>query len=479
MIAAAFLLDASRPKDIRVKRLKSLLLAAAFAWPMAGAALADEDSFKAHTFSLSNGMQVVVIPDHRAPVVTHQVWFKTGSADDPRDAGGIAHFFEHLMFRGTPKVPDQEFDAILSRNGGDNNANTSYDRTVYYERIAADRLELAMQLDSDRMEHLIISDKTVPSERNVILEERNQRTDNNPDGLFWEQMYGALFLAHPYGIPIIGWRSEIEGLTLEEAQAFYKANYGPNNAILVVAGDVTVAEVKKLAEKYYGVMKPRELTRHARPQEPPPKAARRVAMKDPQVGVPTFARLYLAPSYKSAKDGEAYALALMSYILGGKGDTSRLGLALVKRDKVASSIQTWYDGDGIDDRMVGVYAQPSDGESLKDLETAIDTEIAKFIAEGPTEAEMARAKTVMVANEIYAKDNAEGLANYYGEGLAYGLTVEDLEAWPDRINAVTIDQVKAVAAKYLKPERSVTGTLEPEGKGGDAPPATPPTEVTP
>jgi len=449
------------------------------AWPMAGAAQADDEAFKAHSFALSNGMQVVVIPDHRAPVVTHQVWFKTGSADDPRDAGGIAHFFEHLMFRGTPKVPDQEFDAILSRNGGDNNANTSYDRTVYYERIASDRLALAMELDSDRMENLIISDQTVPSERNVILEERNTRTDNNPDGLFWEQMSAALYLAHPYGIPIIGWRSEIEGLTLEEAQAFYKANYGPNNAILVVAGDVTVAQVKELAEKYYGPMQPRDLAKRVRPQEPPPKAARRVAMRDPQVGVPTFARLYLAPSYKSAKDGESYALELMSYILGGSGDNSRLGLALTKRDKIMSSVQTWYDGDGIDDRMVGVYGQPSEGETLKDVEAAIDTEIAKFIAEGPTEEEMTRAKTVLLANAIYAKDNAEGLANYYGEGLTFGLTIEDLDAWPDRMNAVTIDQVKAVAAKYLVMERSVTGTLEPEGAGGDAPPATPPTEVTP
>ena len=462
-----------------MNRLRSILLAAAMAWPMAGAAQADDEAFKAHSFALSNGMQVVVIPDHRAPVVTHQVWFKTGSADDPRDAGGIAHFFEHLMFRGTPKVPDQEFDAILSRNGGDNNANTSYDRTVYYERIASDRLALAMELDSDRMENLIISDQTVPSERNVILEERNTRTDNNPDGLFWEQMSAALYLAHPYGIPIIGWRSEIEGLTLEEAQAFYKANYGPNNAILVVAGDVTVAQVKELAEKYYGPMQPRDLAKRVRPQEPPPKAARRVAMRDPQVGVPTFARLYLAPSYKSAKDGESYALELMSYILGGSGDNSRLGLALTKRDKIMSSVQTWYDGDGIDDRMVGVYGQPSEGETLKDVEAAIDTEIAKFIAEGPTEEEMTRAKTVLLANAIYAKDNAEGLANYYGEGLTFGLTIEDLDAWPDRMNAVTIDQVKAVAAKYLVMERSVTGTLEPEGAGGDAPPATPPTEVTP
>ncbi len=459
-----------------MKTLRAFFLAGA---ALAAPALADDEAFKAHEFSLKNGMQVVVIPDHRAPVVTHQIWFKTGSADDPRDAGGIAHFFEHLMFRGTPKVPDQQFDAIISRNGGDNNANTYYDRTVYYERIAADRLGLVMELDADRMENLIISDQTVPSERNVILEERNQRTDNSPDAKFWEQMYSALYLAHPYGIPVIGWRSEIEGLTLEEAQAFYKANYGPNNAILVVSGDVTVAQVKDLAEKYYGPLKARDLSKRVRPQEPPPIAARRVAMKDPQVGVPTLARLYLAPSYTSQKDDEAYALAVMSFILGGSGDTSRLGLALTKRDKIVTSVSTWYDGDGIDDRNIGVYAQPAEGETLAAVEAAIDNEIAKFVAEGPTAEELTRAKAVLVANAIYAKDSAEGMANYYGEGLAYGLTLADLDAWPQRIDAVTAEQVKAVAAKYFKPERSVTGTLEPEGKGGDAPPATPPTEGTP
>ena len=457
-----------------MKRLRALLFSAAMAVPLAGAALAEDEAFKAHSFALSNGMQVVVIPDRRAPVVTHQVWFKTGSADDPRDAGGIAHFFEHLMFRGTPKVPDQEFDAILSRNGGDNNATTSYDRTVYFERIASDRLWLAMELNADRMENLIISDETVPSERNVILEERSQRTDNNPNGLFWEQLYAALYLAHPYGIPVIGWRSEIEGLTLADAEAFYKANYGPNNAILVVAGDVTVAGVKELAEKYYGPLQPRELAPRVRPAEPPPVAARRVAMEHPQVGVPLFARLYLTPSYKSAADGEAYALEVMSYVLGGRGDTSRLGLALVKGQQTLNSVATWYDGDGIDDRMVGVYGQPADGKTLAEAEAAIDAEIAKFIAEGPTEEEMTRAKTVLLANAIYGKDNAQGLANYYGEGLAYGLTVEELDAWPERIGAVTAEQVKAVAAKYLKIERSVTGTLSPAAKGGDAP-----SEVTP
>ncbi|BCW90289.1 putative zinc protease [Alphaproteobacteria bacterium SO-S41] len=448
------------------KLLGGLALAAALAL---SPAMADDTPFKAHEFTLANGMQVVVIPDHRAPVVTHQVWFKTGSADDPRDVGGIAHFFEHLMFRGTPKHPDGEFDEIVKMNGGVNNANTYFDRTVYYERVAKDRLPMMMELDADRMANLIIDDKVVTSERQVILEERNSRTDNEPSALFWEQMSAALFQASTYGSPVIGWRREIEGLTTEEARTFYNANYGPNNAILVVAGDVTVDEVKKLAEQYYGVLPARTLIPRIRPLEPPPRAARRVAMKDPKVGVPNFMRLYLAPSYTSDKNDEAYALEVLAYILSGAGDSSRLGLAIVKRDGIATSVGAFYDGGGIDDRMFGLYGSPAAGKTLADVEGALDTELAKFLAEGPTADELSRAKTVLVANAIYARDDQESMANYYGEGLTYGQSIAELEAWPDKIQAVTAEQVKAVANAYLRPERSVSGTLEP----GEAPAATP------
>lgn len=448
---------------------------------LAAPALADDEQFKPQEFALSNGMQVVVIPDHRAPVVIHMVWIKAGSADEPTNAGGIAHFFEHLMFRGTPKHPDGDFNAIVARNGAEFNANTSYDRTVYFENVATDRLPLMMELEADRLVNLNIDDKTVPSERKVILEERNQRTDNEPESLFWEQMSAALFLAHPYHNPIIGWRTEIEDLSIDELKSFYQAHYTPSDAILVVAGDVTVAQVKELAEKYYGVLPKHAIPERIRQKEPPPRSARRLAMKDHRVAVPVFARYYLAPSYHSSKDGDSYALEVMSYILSGAGDNSRLGAALVKRDKLCSSVSTWYDGDGIDDRMVGVYALPSDGETLVDVEKGVDAELAKFIAEGPTEEELARAKTVLVANFIYAKDSQEGLANYYGEGLAFGLTLTELDAWPDRIGAVTAEQIKAAAAKYLVPDRSVTGTLEPDGAPDPnaTPPEGPPQGVAP
>lgn len=450
-----------------------LALAAALTVPAAAA----DEPFKPQEFTLGNGMQVVVIPDPRAAVVTHMVWYRTGGADDPRTAGGIAHFFEHLMFRGTPKHPDGEFDEIVSRNGGEHNATTGYDRTVYYQRVAKDRLDLFMGLEADRMQNLIIDEKTVVSERDVILEERNSRVDSDPSSLFFEQLNAALYLAHPYGNPNIGWRTEIANLTLQEALDFYKAHYGPNNAILVVAGDVTVDEVKKLAEKNYAPIKPRETVERLRPEEPAPLAARRVDMKDARVKVPTFVRSYLTPSYTSQKDGEAYALAVMSYVLGGTGDTSVLGLALVKRERLCSSISTWYDGDGLQDRSVGVYALPADGETLAEVEKAVDIEIAKFLAEGPTPEQLQRAKTVMAANFIYAQDDQETMANYYGEGLALGQTLADLEAWPDRIAMVTAEQVKAVANKYLKPERSVTGTLSPADAA--PPPAAPAPEATP
>lgn len=458
------------------RRLSSAALVTVF---LAAPAAAEDEQFKPQEFSLANGMQVVVIPDHRAPVVTHMVWYKTGSADEPQNAGGIAHFFEHLMFRGTPKHPDGEFDALVSRNGGEHNANTSYDRTVYYQRVAKDRLDLVMGLEADRMQNLIIDDNTVPSERQVILEERNQRTDSNPESLFYEQIFAALYLANPYQNPIIGWRSEIENLTTEEARDFYDKHYGPNNAILVVAGDVTVDEVKTLAEKNYGPVKARQTVPRLRPVEPPPIAARRVEMKDKRVAVPTLTRVWLAPSYKSAKGTDAYALQVMSYILGGAGDSSRLGLALVKRDKISSSVSFFYDGDGIDDRYIGVYALAADGEQLTDVEKAIDAELQKFLTEGPTQDELNRAKAVLVANATYARDSQEGQANYFGEGLTFGLTLADLEAWPDRINAVTLDEVKNVAATYLKPARSVTGMLEPDGTPGATPPQGAPEGVAP
>ncbi len=440
-------------------RLAVAVLAAAFAF---GAPASAEDApFKPQEFSLENGLQVVVIPDRRAPVVTQMVWYRIGSADEPRGKTGIAHFLEHLMFRGTPAMPDGEFSRTVAKNGGQDNAFTSYDYTAYHQRVAADRLGLVMEMEADRMANLGITDEVTTPERGVILEERDSRTDNNPEALFFERLYTAFYAAHPYRNPVIGWETDMAGLTTEDAMDFYRRYYAPNNAILVVAGDVTVERVRELAEATYGRLPRRETVARLRTPEPPPLGPRRFSMVDGRVGNPVLTRLYLAPGYAQAQGNEAYALELAAQILGG-GDTSRFSRVLVKERKLASSASAWYEGDGVDARAIGVYAIPMPGVPVADLEAAVDAEIARFVAEGPTEDELARAKSVMTANAIYARDSQEGLANYYGAGLAIGRSLADLEAWPDRIAATTADEVKSAAAAYLRIERSATGVLEPD-----------------
>lgn len=447
-----------------LKRIAAAMLAAvACVWATAFAA--EDAPFKAQSFTLANGMEVVVIPDRRAPVVTHMVWYRAGSSDDPRGVSGIAHFFEHLMFRGTKTVPDQEFDKIITRNGGEHNANTSTDRTVYYQRVASDRLDLVMRLEADRMRNLTFNADIVATERKVILEERSQTTDNNPGGQFWEQMNAALYLSHPYGIPVLGWRNEMEKLSLEDAQDFYRTHYAPNNAILVVAGDVRAADVLALAEKHYGKIPRRALAERVRLTEPPQLAARRLSMKHKDAGNPLLSRLYLAPSWRTAEGNRGYALQVLAYVLTGAGDQSRMGKVLVKDQKLATTVSVWWSGTNIDHGSFGIYAEPAPGVSFAQLEAGIDAEISRIIAEGPTADELQRAKTVMQANAIYARDSQESMAEDYGESLAIGLSVADVEAWPERIAAVSADDVKAAAVAVFQIAQSVTGTLEPDGTG--------------
>jgi zinc protease len=277
-------------------------------------------------FRLDNGMEVVVIEDHRAPVVTHMVWYRVGAADEPWGHSGIAHFFEHLMFKATGKIADGAFSKIVAANGGSDNAFTSYDYTAYFQRIAADRLGLVMGMEADRMRNLALSDEVIATERDVILEERNQRTDNSPQGLFAEQMDAALYMNHPYGVPVIGWRHEIEQLNLTDANDFYGRYYAPDNAILVVAGDVTPDEVRKLAETHYGPLQPSGRPAEARPQEPPQLTPRRLEMRDERVRQPFVRRIYLVPTYDPENQREAAALSILSDVLGD-GITSAMYLA--------------------------------------------------------------------------------------------------------------------------------------------------------
>lgn len=412
------------------------------------------------SFTLDNGLQVVVIEDHRAPAVTHMVWYKIGAADETAPHSGIAHFLEHLMFQGTHSLAPGEFSATVEALGGNDNAFTSWDYTAYFQRVAADRLDVMMKMEADRMQGLNLSEEDVDTEREVILEERSQRTDSDPGSLMTEQMRAAQYLNHPYGRPIIGWRQEMEQLSRQDALNFYKANYAPNNAIVVVAGDVTPEAVKALAQEYYGPLAPSEnVTRKARPQEPPQLAERRLVMTDDRVSQPSLARSYLAPERDPGDQRSAAALTILAEYLGGNATTSLLARKLQFESPVAVYTGAGYDGTAVDDTTFSLYAVPLPGKSLQDVETAMDKVLADFLAQGIDAQDFARIKTQIRAAQIYARDSARGLAQDYGESLTVGLTLQDVEDWPDILQSITPDEVMAAAKSVLDRKASVTTWL--------------------
>ena len=412
------------------------------------------------SFTLDNGLEVVVIEDHRAPVVVQMIWYKVGAADEVAGKSGIAHFLEHLMFKGTEKIPPNAFSAMIEAQGGDDNAFTSWDYTSYFQRIAADRLELVMDMESDRMRNLRMTEDDVTTERQVILEERAQRTDSDPGALMNEQMRAAQFLNHRYGVPIIGWRQEMQGLTRDDAFAWYSKYYAPNNAILIIAGDATPDQVRTLAEKYYGPIKPSEgIEPRHRPQEPPQLAERRLTMADDRVSNPYIMRTYLAPERDPGDQKQAAALTIMAALLGGDGQTSHLARALQFDSQTAVYTSAFYDGTSIDDGTFGVVVVPVPGMALADAEAVLDAALAGFVENGPDPAAFARIKTQIRAGEIYAKDDVHGLARIYGEELATGLTIKDVQDWDDVLSAVTIEDVQAAARMVLVRDHAVTGWL--------------------
>ena len=412
-------------------------------------------------FKLSNGLELVVVPDRRAPVVTHMVYIRAGSADEPPGVSGIAHFLEHLMFKSTEKLANGEFSAIVSRLGGQLNAFTSYDYTAYFERISKDRLKDVMAMEADRMVNLRLNDKEVATERDVIIEERRVRTENVPSSLLTEQMSAALYLNHPYRIPIIGWMNEMSKLSREDALAFYKRFYAPNNAIVVVTGDVDPGEVKALAESTYGKLVPNTaMGPRVRPQEPQQRAPRRVELRDPRAGNFSVRRYYFAPALTTAKPGEAEALYLLMKV-AGVGGTSRLYQKLVAEEKLASSAGGYYSGLALDSGSIGLYAVAAQGVALEKVEEGMDRVLHELRENGVTEAELERAKKQFLAEFVYESDSQEALARRYGSGLALGLTVEQINNWPDALAKVTTAQVKEVAAKYFDIRWSVTGSLIP------------------
>jgi zinc protease len=411
-------------------------------------------------FTLDNGMRILVIPDHRAPVVSHMVWYRVGGVDDPPGLSGIAHFFEHLMFKGTDKVAPGDISRIVARNGGTDNAFTGHDYTAYFQRIARDRLPLVMELEADRMANLNLSEENVLTEREVVREERNMRVESDPSSQFREQMSAALFLSHPYGRPVIGWDEEIQQIGREEAIDFYTHHYAPNNAMLVVTGDVEPAEVLSLAEETYGLVHSRELAPRTNPAQPPRLSETRINMTHADTRLPLIMRMYRVPTYRSAEPGVAEAFDMLTTILGG-GATSRLYRALVVEQQIAVSAGSYYNGSSANLSEFGVYAYPAEGVSLEQVEAAIDEVIEEMMNAPPEPGEFERARTRLVAAHIYEQDSQFALAMDYGLSLTIGLTVEDVETWPDRIELVTPEGVQNVARDYLLKKEAVTGTLSP------------------
>ena len=412
------------------------------------------------SFTLSNGLQVVVIPDHRTPVVTHMIWYKVGSADETPGKSGLAHFLEHLMFKGTSKHPAGEFSQTVLRIGGNENAFTSTDYTGYFQRVPREELGKMMEFEADRMTGLVLKDENVLPERDVVLEEFNMRVANNPEARLTEQVMAALYLNHPYGRPVIGWHQEIEKLDREDALAFYRRFYAPNNAILVVAGDVDAEELRPMVERTFGLIaaQPAIPALRLRPQEPEPAAPRTVTLSDPRVEQPSLRRYYLVPSATTAAAGESPALDVLAQLMGG-GSNSYLYRRLVVDRPLAVTANVAYQGTSLDATQFTISAAPRSGVEFAQVEQVIDEVIADISQNGVRAEDLERVKTQLIAEAIYAQDNQATLARWYGGALTTGISIEDIRTWPDRIRAVTAEQVRDAAQRWLDKKRSVTGYL--------------------
>jgi zinc protease len=438
--------------------------------------------FNAESFMLDNGMQVVVIPNHRVPVVTHMVWYKVGAMDEAQGKSGIAHFLEHLMFKGSEGLGPGEFSEKIRRLGGNDNAFTSQDYTAYYQSIAAEHLETVMTMEAGRMRGMTLPPEEVDSERLVILEERRQRTDNDPRAQFGEKMSSALFPDHPYGVPIIGWPDEMANLSREDAKNFYDRWYGPNNAVLVVSGDVTGTQVFELAKKIYGPLPKIALPERVMTKKPPASAATaHVVMENKDIREPLVQIAMRVPTYLENREA-SLAMQVLEDILSG-GPTSRLYKSLVIEQKIATSAGFSYDSSARGESTAWLYAAPMPGTSLETLQKALQDELRKVVKDGVTETELKESITRMQDEAAYARDSLTGPAMVFGASLVIGETMDDIEYWPRNIGTVTAAQVKDAATKFLNPDapgahKSVTGFLLP-AKAAPVEEGLAPTEAVP
>ncbi|NQZ14915.1 MAG: insulinase family protein [Alphaproteobacteria bacterium] len=429
--------------------LKSVahLVAALFLFFICSMQLAAAKIFDAKSFTLDNGLEVIVVENPRVPVVTHMIWYKVGAADEQAGFSGMAHYLEHLLFKGTEKVVPGDFSKTVKQNGGNDNAFTSQDYTAYFQSIPSDHLEKMMEMETDRMLNAAPPPEHYASEKNVVLEERRQNTENDPRALFNEQMRSVMFPNHPYGTPVIGWMDEIKTYEWNDVKKFYDTWYAPNNAFLVVSGDVTVEEVKELAEKTYGRLSQKELPKRVRPVLPPSIAQTNLTLEHERIHQPAFQRGYLAQSYAQNRE-DALALDVLQEILSG-GATTRFYKSLVVEKKLAISAGFSYSGNSKDYASAWVYGTPAQGVSLDTLKDAIEAELTNVIENGVSEQEVTNAITRIQDSAVFARDSLSGPAMIIGRSLTTGSSLEEIENWPDDIASITAKKVQDVAIKYL------------------------------
>ncbi len=429
--------------------------------------LTNAKTFNAESFTLDNGLQVVVIPNHRAPVITHMVWYKVGAADEKQGLSGMAHYFEHLMFKGTDKLAPGEFSRIVKNLGGNDNAFTGQDYTAYFQSISVQHLEKLMRMEADRMVNLKPPKEGFMSEKKVVLEERRQRTENDPRGLFSEQMQSALYVNHPYGTPVIGWLNEIKNYEWEDVKEFYDTWYAPNNAIVIISGDVTAEQIKPMAESIYGVVKPKTIMARKRPEVPPAIGDTTMTLKHPQIHQPAFQKIYLVPSSAQNKQ-DSLALQVLQEVMSG-GATTRLYKNLVVDQKKAVSASLSYRSGALDYASLWVSGTPAQGIKLEELENLIEAEIINVIENGVTENEVKDAIQRLEDQAVFARDSLSGPAMIFGQALTTGSTIDAVENWSEDIATVTPAKVQDAAKKYLSKSEPwirvpITGYLRPIDK---------------
>ena len=427
---------------------------------LAGTVSADPRSAGVHEFTLDNGLKVLVQPDHRAPVISAMLWYRVGSSHEHGGITGVSHAVEHMMFNGTHEYPAGEFSRIISSLGGRENAFVSRDFTAYFAQLSAEHLDTVLMLEADRMQNLAFPEEEFIQEMRVVREERRLRTDDNPDALTWEHFNATAWFNSPYGNPVIGWMVDIDAYTIEDLRDWYQRWYAPNNAILVVVGDVQPEEVLALAETHFGEIPARDLPVIKAQTEVPQLGERRINVRAP-ARVPLLIMGYKTPVILTAEEEwEPYALMVAAGILDG-GSSARFARELEREQELAASASASYSGFSRLDNLFVVSVTPSEGVTQAELEAAIEAQLQRLQDELVTDAELERVKAQVVASDVYRRDSIHGQAMRLGSLEATGLSWEVGEAFAERIRAVTAEQVQAVAQRYFDRDQRTVAWLDP------------------